>query len=115
MFVPERNVVFAGDVLFTGYHPYMAEGDLAGWTVALDALAQLKAAAIVPGHGPASTNEDIADMKAYIVLFDREARRLSSLSNDPEFLYAELKKVLPNRPESDFLIRVNIQRYSKGK
>lgn len=115
VFVPERNVVFAGDVLFTGYHPYMAEGDLAGWTVALDALAQLKAAAIVPGHGPVSSNKDITDMKEYIVLFDREARRLSALSNDPEFLYAELKKVLPNRPESDFLIRANIQRYSKGK
>jgi len=115
VFVPERNVVFAGDVLFTGYHPYMAEGDLAGWTAALDTLAQLKAAAIVPGHGPVSTNKDIAEMKAYIVLFDREARRLSALSNDPEFLYAELKKALPIRPESDFLIRANIQRYSKGK
>lgn len=115
VFVPERKVVFAGDVLFTGYHPYMAEGNLTGWTAALDALAQLKATAIIPGHGPVSASQDIADMKAYIVLFDREARRLATQSNDPEFLYAELKKTLPNRPEGDFLIRANIQRYMRSK
>lgn len=111
--VPERKVVFAGDVLFTGYHPYMAEGDIKGWLAALDVLAKLPATAIVPGHGPLSTAKDVKDMKAYIVLFDKKARRLAAKSNDIEQIYSGLKNVLPERPEGDGLIRANIRPYLK--
>lgn len=112
--VADRKVVFAGDVLFTGYHPYMAEGNIKGWLAALDKLAALRATAIIPGHGPISTLKDVAEMKAYLVLFDKKARQLAGKSKDVERMYAELKKVLPERPEGDFLIRSNIQlRYVK--
>jgi glyoxylase-like metal-dependent hydrolase (beta-lactamase superfamily II) len=36
VWVPSRRVLFTGDVLFTDFHPYLAEGDLPGWLKALD-------------------------------------------------------------------------------
>lgn len=114
--VPDSKVVFAGDVLFTGYHPYMAEGNIKGWLGALDQLAKLDVTAVIPGHGPISSAQDISDMKAYLVLFDKKARQLATKSSDVAHIYTELKNVLPERHEGDFLIRSNIQmRYMKKK
>jgi hypothetical protein len=66
------------------------------------------AGAIIPGHGPTSTLKDISDMKAYIVLFDREATRLAKQSNDADVIVAELKRILPKRTEGGGLIRANV-------
>jgi glyoxylase-like metal-dependent hydrolase (beta-lactamase superfamily II) len=36
--VPNRKILFAGDVLFTDFHPFLADGDIAGWARTLDDL-----------------------------------------------------------------------------
>lgn len=106
--IPERKVVFTGDILFTDFHPFLAEGDLANWPKALDAVAALGAQSIIPGHGPLSTVKDIADMKEYLVIFDAKARELAAQGGDPAVLAAELKKVLPPRSQGDGLIAANL-------
>ncbi len=114
--VPRDKVLFAGDTLFTGYHPYIGEGDLAGWLKALDRIAAMDADRIVPGHGPLSGKKDIADMKEYLVAFDRNARELCARSTDIETVFAGMKKVLPQRAEADFLIKGNLEaRYLKKR
>jgi len=107
--VPQKRVLFAGDALFTGYHPNLGDGDLANWLKALDLIASLDALSIIPGHGPVSGRKDISDMKDYIVLFDRKAGELAASSDDPAFITAELKKALPHRAELEFLIGANVQ------
>jgi glyoxylase-like metal-dependent hydrolase (beta-lactamase superfamily II) len=109
--VPSRRVLFAGDVLFTDSHPYLAEGELAGWLKALDAVAAFDATAIVPGHGPLSTVKDVEDMKAYLTIFDMKAREMAAAGATTEAIVAELKKVLPARSQADWMIGVNV----KGK
>lgn len=114
--VPREKVVFAGDALFTGYHPFMGEGDLESWIKVLDRLGSMDGVRIVPGHGPVSGRKDIADMKEYLIAFDRNARELCAKSGDPERVVSEMKKVLPQRPEADFLIKANIEmRYLKKR
>ncbi len=114
--VPRDKVVFAGDILFTGYHPYLGEGDLAGWLKALDRIAAMDADKIVPGHGPLSGKKDVADMKEYLVAFDRNARELCARSADLETVFAGMKKALPQRAEADFLIKGNLEaRYMKKR
>lgn len=108
VYIPERKVVFTGDMLFTDYHPFLAEGDLEGWPKALDAIAALGAQVIVPGHGPLSTAKDLADMKEYLVLFDAKAKELSAQGGDPAAIATELKKVLPPRSQGDGLIAANL-------
>jgi cyclase len=113
-YLPDRKILFAGDTLFTNYHPFMAEGDLGGWFKTLDYILKMDVVMIIPGHGPISTKKDVEDMKEYLVAFDKYAQQLSTKSQDIEYVFSEMKKVLPARAEADFLIKANLQmRYLK--
>lgn len=107
--LPDRKVLFAGDILFTNYHPYIADGDIKGWTDVLDAILKMDAVTIIPGHGPVSAKKDIADMREYLIAFDKKAAELCANSGDIGYVFAEMIKSLPHRDEGEFLIKANIQ------
>lgn len=116
VYVPEERVVFAGDILFTDYYPYMGEADVDGWIKSLNELFRLDVNKIIPGHGPLSSRQDVRDMKAYILAFDNLARELCAKSDDASAIAAEMKKALPARSWGDFLIQGSIQeKYLKKK
>lgn len=94
---PVRKLLFSGDILFTDFHPYLADGDIAGWTKSLDALIAMDVERIIPGHGPLSTKKDLREMKEYLALFDSKAREFAAGSQDADAIAAELIKVLPKR------------------
>jgi len=110
VYLPDSKVLFAGDILFTGYHPYMADGDLNGWAATLDEIVKMDVAAIIPGHGPISGKKDVAEMKEYLSIFDGKASELCAKSNDVAYIASELKKAVPVRAEGERLITANIQR-----
>jgi len=62
VFVEGARVLFAGDLAFRGRIPYVGQADSRGWIAALTRLIDCAPAAIVPGHGPAST-EALADLR----------------------------------------------------
>ena len=109
VYLPDKKIVFAGDILFTGYHPFIAEGDIKSWLKVLDYIMKMDAAAIIPGHGPISSKKDVTDMKNYLIVFDKNAKKLSAKSNDVEYIFPEIKKALPARAEGEWLIKANIQ------
>lgn len=109
VYLRDKKVIFAGDILFTNYHPFLGEGDIDQWAKELDDIRAMDVDTIIPGHGPLSGKKDLEDMKAYILLFDRKARELASGSSDVQAISAELKKVLPPRPEGSFLIPKNVE------
>lgn len=114
--VPAEKTVFAGDILFTDFHPYMGDGDITGWQQTLDFLAELDTDKIIPGHGPLSGKKDLADMNAYITAFDKKARELSAGSGTLEEIESEMKNNLPARTQGEWIIGANIQtRYLKEK
>ena len=49
--IPERQVLFTGDLVFNGGTPFVLMGSVAGSLVALDRLMEFDADVIVPGHG----------------------------------------------------------------
>src|SRR5207244_8214101 len=51
IWIPALKVVFASDNVFEGKPAYTGEGDLRVWIDALDAMAALSPAVVVPGHG----------------------------------------------------------------
>jgi cyclase len=56
--IPERGVVFAGDLVFSGYYPVTVDADLNAWRAVLVRLSRLPASTIlVPGHGPLAGRE----------------------------------------------------------
>lgn len=109
VWIPGQKVVFAGDALFNDFHPYLAEGDLKGWSKTLDKLLGLGAEKIIPGHGPLSGPNAVQEMKSYLRVFDREARKLCAASSDADQIAARMIKRLPPRADGDFLIKANIQ------
>lgn len=108
VWIPEQKIVFAGDILFTDFHPYLAEGDLEGWSKTLDDLLALGAEKIIPGHGPLSGAKDVKEMKAYLASFDLHAKRLCTASTNVEEITAEMIKILPFREDGQFIVQANI-------
>jgi cyclase len=104
-FVNEDGVLFAGDILFTRYHPFMADADVQGWLKALAKLETTPAKIIVPGHGPLSTTADIKDLEVYLTQFDKQARALcagKSLDDAPA-IAQEMLKVLPDQKRTELV------------
>jgi glyoxylase-like metal-dependent hydrolase (beta-lactamase superfamily II) len=73
--LPAERIVFAGDVLFRLCTPIGWEGTYDRWIAALDTIAALEPAVVVPGHGPISGVEGPREMKAYLEYVRREATR----------------------------------------
>lgn len=108
-YLPAKKLLFSGDILFTDFHPYLADGDIPGWTRTLDALIAMDVERIIPGHGPLSTKKDLREMKEYLILFDAKARELAAGSQDADAIAAELKKVLPKRSQAEWMIPFNLK------
>ena len=77
--IPERKVLFAGDVIFRGGAPFALAGSIHGWLEALDRLRALGAEIIVPGHGAICGPDVIDDLAAYLQLvLDAAARGIEA-------------------------------------
>jgi len=63
--VPERQVVFAGDILFVGVTPVAWAGPVENIRRGLSRLLELQPEVIVPGHGPLAHSSDIQDQIDY--------------------------------------------------
>jgi cyclase len=65
VWLPEQGLVFTGDLVFHGGHPFLAEGCLASYPAALERVRQLGARVLVPGHGPIASPEVLDSMLDY--------------------------------------------------
>ena len=109
VYLPDKKVLFAGDILFTNYHPFLGEGNIEEWAKELDDIKSMDVEKIIPGHGPLSGKKDLEDMKEYILMFDQKAKELASQSDDVQKIVAAIQRALPQRPEGAWLIAPNIQ------
>ena len=73
VWLPDRRVLIAGDLVFRGRVPFVGQADSGHWIEALDTLLQFDAAVIVPGHGPvsASARADLQLTRDYLVYLRR--------------------------------------------
>jgi glyoxylase-like metal-dependent hydrolase (beta-lactamase superfamily II) len=62
VFIEKRGVLFAGDLVFRGRIPFVGQADSRQWISSLDTLIALKPKIILPGHGPASAEDALADL-----------------------------------------------------
>ncbi|MBI2184966.1 MAG: MBL fold metallo-hydrolase [Thaumarchaeota archaeon] len=109
--LPKAGVVFAGDLLFVGYHPMLEDSDLDDWVKSLEKMKTFKARIIVPGHGSLTDTAGIQDMINYLRTFKdnlsalkRKGRGKKDLMENPALLSLPEKR----RPER---IAANIERF----
>ena len=69
VFLPDRRLLFAGDLVFRGRIPFVGQADSKQWIKAMDVLLGLDAAVVVPGHGPLtqSAREDMQLTRDYLL------------------------------------------------
>jgi cyclase len=72
--VPSERVLFTGDVLFSGAHPIAWAGPVSNWIAACERILALDPQAIVPGHGPLSTVEQVRELRDYFSYLYEQAR-----------------------------------------
>ncbi len=77
----ELGIVFTGDLLFVGCHPYLDEADVASLRAALEQFSAISASTFVPGHGPLGTAQDVSSNISYVDMCLATARRLVSQGN----------------------------------
>lgn len=74
VWLPEREVLFAGDLLFKGGTPFLLMGSVAGaMNVIQTVLRPLGARIIVPGHGDVCGPEVLDEVESYLEFVQRTA------------------------------------------
>jgi len=106
VYLPDEEILFAGDVLFNGCHPVAHSGDTSNWLKVLDTLMEKSIRLTVPGHGePAIGNNNLDILKNYFQVvrsrvgeLKAEGLSLEEVENKlklPEFEDWRKKKWLP--------------------
>ena len=84
VWLPERRVLFSGDLLFNGGTPFLLQGSVAGIiTVLEDIVKPLGAETIVPGHGPVAGPEVIDAVLSYARFVQRTAAEAKAAGLTP--------------------------------
>jgi cyclase len=87
--LPERSVLFAGDLLFNGGTPFLLSGSVLGAIDVLETFVRpLGAQTIVPGHGPVAGPEIIDEVLGYL----RFVRDLATQGRDAGVAPLELAR-----------------------
>ena len=76
------EVLFAGDVVFSGVVPNIKDSDLVNWRRSLRILRDLPISIIIPGVGPKLTKSAINDSLAYLEALDVTTKRLYEDNQD---------------------------------
>ena len=75
VWVPERKVLFTGDIIFKNCTPFFMQGAVAPYFSALDRLRALGAETIVPGHGPVCGSEAFDEVEEYLHFIQNLAQK----------------------------------------
>ncbi|UBU12848.1 MBL fold metallo-hydrolase [Nonomuraea gerenzanensis] len=75
VWIPERRLLFTGDLVFNGGTPFVLMGSVAGALRALEQLRELGAQTLVPGHGEVCGPEAYEPVEGYLRFVRETARR----------------------------------------
>lgn len=91
VWLPERRVLLAGDLVFRGRIPFVGLADSGAWVQALDRLLAYDARLIVPGHGPVSSSAqaDLQLTRDYLVHLRQSMARAAQELEPFEEAYAK--------------------------
>jgi cyclase len=81
--IPERSILFTGDLVFAGGTPFVLMGSVAGSLDALQRLRSFGARTLVPGHGPVSGPEVIDATQEYLHFVQHTAERARAAGLSP--------------------------------
>jgi cyclase len=108
VYIPEEKVLFSGDLLFEGSHPYLADADIQQWIASLKSLLQLDIATIIPGHGQVCDKREIKAHIEYLETFYNNLRELKE-SYTKEEIFKNLDRLNLPEMEKEYRIQRNVE------
>ena len=99
IYVPSIGLVVGGDVVYNGYHQYLAEsgkGGLRAWMTALDTVASLKPTHVVASHKDKDLPDDpkvIQETRRYL----EDVERVAASSHNAREFYDAMVRLYPDR------------------
>src|SRR5262249_56504618 len=92
--VPERNIVFTGDLFFNRAYPVTPDADMLAWRKTLDVfLTHDRRTQFVPGHGPVAAPARVREQATLLDHLREHAERMIKLGVSAE--EAERRYVVP--------------------
>ncbi|MEV4439355.1 MBL fold metallo-hydrolase [Streptomyces sp. NPDC049577] len=83
VWLPERRVVFTGDLIFNGGTPFLLMGSLSGSLRAVEVLRELDAEVVVPGHGRVTDPGVYDTVERYLRWVEELARTAHAAGRTP--------------------------------
>jgi glyoxylase-like metal-dependent hydrolase (beta-lactamase superfamily II) len=83
VWVPDVEVCFAGDIVFSGVTPIMWAGPVTNWLAALDRIEERQPAVVVGGHGPVAGVDVVRGLRDYWELLRGE---VAAAGPDPDLV-----------------------------
>ena len=81
--IPERRVLFAGDLAFNGGTPFVVMGSVSGSLLALERLRAFDAEVVIPGHGDVCGPEVFDTVGRYLEFVQHAARNAKTAGLKP--------------------------------
>ena len=76
VFLPDCEVLFAGDIVTHGVHPNLDSGRPEAWEKALRGIEKIAPKSVVPGHGAPGDLRTVSEMHEYLGELTRAARAI---------------------------------------
>ena len=105
VYVPEEKILFSGDLLFVGYHPFLGDADIQQWITALTQLLELDIRKIVPGHGKLCDKQEIKTHISYLETFYNNLKELKKEYSKKEIMDQVDLLELPELDMEEFIVR----------
>jgi cyclase len=81
--LPDRRIMFAGDLVFNGGTPFMLMGSVRGCVEALERIRQFLPDVIVPGHGPVCDTGVLDRLVRYCEFVEELAAEIDDSATSP--------------------------------
>lgn len=91
MAVVEENVLFVGDLMFSGRLPFVGEADSKAWIAAIDRIVKVNPKVLIGGHGDASRDAaaDLSFTRDYLVYLRDKMGAAAEALDDFDAAYAK--------------------------
>jgi len=110
VYLPKDKLLFAGDLAFYYVTPLAFQGHVGNWIKVADRILKMEVETIVPGHGPIGGKKELREMRAYLALVRREAKKRFAVGMTAEQAARDVKLGIYSRWREPERILPNIMR-----
>ena len=115
----DDRILFAGDLLYTDYHPVTIYGNIPNWIQSINNLLEGNFVTVVPGHGPVSSggNDDckgaFLKFRSYLENFYDQLNEVKAGKKSPGDVESYMKRGKYAAMGKTWMVKRNIEYFLK--